>query len=475
MENSIPVLPFYKIKKMEDHKKRVMHKNQLESSDYSKLAKNNGISFISRPNLLSSYGSQNQKIIEDLYNVRAKYISEAEIYLKVQFDFIVLASKYDDQNATEYFKRISFNEELKTNKLKSCTENIHPQNGSINSEINKRSDFYIPPDNSTTTPGYLKNEIQFLDNLEQFSQKYTDIHYLKNKNNEDPIELPYNAISLADIPKTENNFVGGTLGSLGITLISFFGMLAEFYIYKSILKNLFEIQDGLKAIACGLTVLLLSKFIGFVLYNLIIDFIKRANKLEWSIKSSKFLILTSILVLLYTSSLGFIFYKNLEYKNTIAEFSMAQIQQQNLLDTSEMDDSADVQQEIQKNNKKIATLEQEISEQRKGSLIKGVTITFSSGLLLVLNAVIFSLALLTIKSVSLRRKMIKSIRKLTLLESRFKALKSRLHKVNQKEERLHRLEAEEVFIENLMNGGTPPQNFFSENNSNTILPLARTK
>lgn len=327
-------------------------------------------------------------------------------------------------------------------------------------------------------PDYLKGEQDLSDAMTLYGDSYAQTHY--------PKECPEVQIKLGKgnysknelhLPHTQTNLLSGaSFWKCVFYFISFLaGMLSEMIVFQTILSNVFHLS-GFKSVCIAFIPLVIAKVLGFSLYQIVKSFIAKRNTLNWkTVRSSRFFYVLIIALLIYTSTLGFIYFSEIEHKRKVEQYSELRIDVQNKKSELEINPTVVSQNDkdkLNENKEKLAKLQTEAFEQNGFiTFLKGLLISLSSGLLLLTNAILLNVSLLYFKSYNLKRKLSKLSRSLITLENNFNYRVDQIATLRHKGYYIVSLIGQRLFIRSLKTGGSPIGSHFLEKEKIQSIPL----
>ncbi len=332
--------------------------------------------------------------------------------------------------------------------------------------------------NDTYYPDYLKGEQHLSDSMTLYGDSYAQSHYPKEYP-EAKIKFGKGRYSEKDLhmPNTETNILSGaSFWKCLFYFLSFLGgMLSEMIVFQTILSNVFHLT-GFKALCISFIPLVIAKALGFSIYRIVKSFISKTNTLNWkTVRSSRFFYVLIIALLVYTTTLGFIYFSEIEHKRKIQQYSELRGDVQNQKSELEINPTAVSQNDKEKldeNKNKLAKLQTDAFEENGFiTFLKGLLISLSSGLLILANAVLLNVSLLYFKSYNLKRKLGKLSISINKLENNFNYRVDLIATLRQKGYYIVSLIGQRLFIRSLKAGGSPISSHFREKEKTEDIPL----
>lgn len=332
--------------------------------------------------------------------------------------------------------------------------------------------------NDNCYPDYLKGEQYLSDAMTLYGDSYAQSHYPKECP-EVKIKLTKASNSETDLhlPNTETNLLSGaSLWKCLFYFLSFLGgMLSEMIVFQTILSNVFHLT-GFKALCIAFIPLVIAKVLGFSIFRVVKNFIGKKNTLNWkAVYSSKFFYVLVIALLVYTTTLGFIYFNEIEHKRKIQHYAELRIDVQNKkaeLEINPQSVSGNDEEKLNENKKELSRLQVEaFNENGFITFLKGLLISMSSGLLILANAVLLNVCLLYFKSYSLKGKLSKLSSSINELENNFNYRVDLITTLRHKGYYIVSLIGQRLFIRCLKEGGSPTGSHFIKKENNQTIPL----
>lgn len=325
---------------------------------------------------------------------------------------------------------------------------------------------------SKKTPDYLKGEMELLQSMYLYGQKYEQVHFNSDEPNEEPINLDSSAKDIIHIPKVQTNvlFRATLKNCLVLVLCILAAMAVEYLVFRSILTSIFKLSLY-KSIVSGLIIVVLSETLAFILRGVVKNFILKLNALRWKVYASRFFIVLFGAILFYTASIGLIYYHNNARSSEITNYQLLLSEKENVLNQHEINPTEQTKNQLEKLDSKIAATEKEIHNENSFiKAIKALVIVLSSSIMILVNAVLLNITLLFLLSYTLLKKIQYNSSKITQLEAAFLATQSRLTQLKKSFAYVTNLIGQRLFIQSLKAGATPINAHYNPD-SNTILPL----
>lgn len=325
---------------------------------------------------------------------------------------------------------------------------------------------------SKELPDYIRGELELLQSTHIYGEKYQQVHFGNQEQNEELIQIPSSAKDVIHIPKVQTNILSRT--SLKNCLVLIFciiaAMVVEYLVFRSILTSIFKFSDY-KSIASGLVIVVLSEVLAFILRGVVKNFILKLNALRWKIYASRFFIALFVAIIFYTASVGLIFSHNNARASEITDYQLLLSEKENLENQYEINPTTQTKNEIEKLDAKITDNEKEIHHENGFvKAVKALIIVLSSSIMILVNAVLLNVTLLFLLSYSLLKKIQYKSSGITKLEASFFSTHNKLHDLKRSFAYLTNLLGQRIFIRKLKSGATPTNAHYNPD-SKTILPL----
>lgn len=324
-------------------------------------------------------------------------------------------------------------------------------------------------------PGYLLEEYELLKSIHSYGNAYCDAHCFPREAPETDIILPQNAKTATHIPNAKGNILSGVSlkTALAFLMASLLGIAVEFFVFQSILTNSFMLTKE-KALVSGGIAVALSETMSFLFYGRIKSFVLMDNVFSWkNLPKSRvfYFLITAILV--YTASLGSVYFFHIQHKKEVSDYVMLQSERQNNIAEAELSETptgAAVYSEAE--NKKYQEAEEKaLKEEWFVTALKAISIGLSSSLMLLVNAVLLIITMLFFNSYFLQLRIRKLSAFLTLLESNFSSRQDRLFYLRTKGRYIISLIGQKLFIQSIKARGSYSKPRKNKNAFEMPLPL----
>jgi hypothetical protein len=353
-------------------------------------------------------------------------------------------------------------------------KNIEPPrlNNLLSTEQKVKSPIFSPPfadvsscanfSEKISGPDYLVGELHLLKSSNAYGDAFART-YVQQECPEEHLEL--SAIAEAPFPSIKTNILAAVNQSK--LLLTWFcvlgGIATEYLVYSAVLSGIFGF-DGYKMWISGLVVLSLSKVLSFGLYDVVKKFISQANKLSWRyLKNSHLFYFLIFASLLYTLSLGVLYFDKLQEKKYTQEYVILQEQFQ----ITKEEQSYDINQKGQAENPDLKKTETKVQKAADKIFVpntpiiwlKGITVGFSSGLILLINAVLLNIAYLFTQSYLLKKRIAQLESQVNKKKAQFYGQKELIRNIRNKAFALFKIKGQIQFLHSLVMGSTPTDSF----------------
>ncbi|MDO3425511.1 hypothetical protein QWT87_11485 [Chryseobacterium sp. APV1] len=330
-------------------------------------------------------------------------------------------------------------------------------------------------DEERNIPGYLLEEYELLKSIHSYGTAYCDAHCFPREAPETDITLPQNAKTATHIPNVKGNILSGVSlkTALAFLIASLLGIAVEFFVFQSILTNSFMLTKE-KAMVSGGIAVALSETMSFLFFGQIKSFVLMDNVLSWkNLPKSRvfYFLITAILV--YTASLGSVYFFHIQHKKDVSDYVMLQSERQSNIAEAELSETpTDTAVYSEAGNKKHQEAEEKaLKEEWFVTALKAISIGLSSSLMLLVNAVLLIITMLFFNSYFLQLRIRKLSGSLALLESNFNSRQDRLFYLRTKGRYIISLIGQKLFIQSIKARGSYSYSKTRKNKTSFDMPF----
>lgn len=330
-------------------------------------------------------------------------------------------------------------------------------------------------DEEKDIPDYLLEEYELLKSIHSYGSAYCDAHCFPREAPETDITLPQNAKTSTYVPNVKGNILSGVSlkTALAFLIASLLGIAVEFFVFQSILTNSFMLTKE-KAMLSGGIAVALSETMSFLCYGRIKSFVLMDNVLSWrNLPKSRVFYFLITAILLYTASLGSVYFFHIQHKKNVSDYVMLLSEKQNNIAEAELSDAPTGDNIYSKaENKKYQEAEEKaLQEKWFVTALKAISIGLSSSLMLVVNAVLLIITMLFFNSYFLQLRIRKLSGSLALLESNFNSRQDRLFYLRAKGRYIISLIGQKIFIQSIKARGSYTYSKKKQNKNAFEMPL----
>lgn len=343
------------------------------------------------------------------------------------------------------------------------------------SAFDSQLEFKNYEDKERDIPDYLLEEYELLKSIHSYGSAYCDAHGFPRETPEIDITLPQNAKTATHIPNVKGNILSGVSlkTALAFLIASLLGIAVEFFVFQSILTNSFMLTKE-KAMVSGGIAVALSETMSFLFFGRIKSFVLMDNVLSWkNLPKSRvfYFLITAILV--YTASLGSVYFFHIQHKKDVSDYVMLQSERQSNIAEAELSETpTDSAVYSEAGNKKYQEAEEKaLKEEWFVTALKAISIGLSSSLMLLVNAVLLIITMLFFNSYFLQLRIRKLSGSLALLESNFSSRQDRLFYLRAKGRYIISLIGQKLFIQSIKARGSYSKPRKNKNAFEMPLPL----
>lgn len=324
-------------------------------------------------------------------------------------------------------------------------------------------------------PDYLLDEYELLKSTHSYGGAYCDAHWFPREAPETEIILPQNAKTATHFPNVKGNILSGVSlkTALAFMVASLLGIAVEFFVFQSILTNSFMLTKE-KAMVSGGIAVALSETMSFLFFGRIKSFVLMDNVLSWkNLPKSRvfYFLITAILV--YTASLGSVYFFHIQHKKDVSDYVMLQSEKQNNIAEAELSETpAGAVAYSETENKKYQQAEEKaLQEKWFVTALKAISIGLSSSLMLLVNAVLLIITMMFFHSYFLQRKILGLSASLALLESNFNSRQDRLFYLRAKGRYIISLIGQKLFVRSVKARGSYNNSSYRKNKTAFEMPF----
>ena len=336
-------------------------------------------------------------------------------------------------------------------------------------------DFKNYEDEEREIPDYLLEEYELLKAVHSYGSAYCDAHCFPREAPETDVALPQNAKTATHVPNVKGNILSGVSlkTALAFLIASLLGIAVEFFVFQSILTNSFMLTRE-KAMLSGGIAVALSETMSFLFYGRIKSFVLMDNVLSWkNLPKSRVFYFLITAILLYTASLGSVYFFHIQHKKDVSDYVMLLSEKQNNIAEAELSDAPTDDNIYSKaENKKYQEAEEKaLQEKWFVTALKAISIGLSSSLMLLVNAVLLIITMLFFNSYFLQLRIRKLSGSLALLETNFNSRQDRLFYLRTKGRYIINLIGQKLFIQSIKARGSYTYSKKKQNKSAFEMPL----
>lgn len=250
-------------------------------------------------------------------------------------------------------------------------------------------------------------------------------------------------------------------------------LAGEVLIFSAIFGLVFNFSP-VKSIITGTAPALISFVLGFSLYGTILNFIKGNNQIAVKIiRSSRLLLVTVILGLLYAFCMGLLYKNSLDQDDLRSQMSTL-TQEQYVFDEDVVNDDMtkeEREQAIRENGTKLGEVNTKLIKMQDGPMatVIKLTVAFSSLIFLLFSGIMFGILLLFLSAYKTNKAMKIIENQLPRIEAEFYAQKNVISEVDSLSNRILNWMGQKRFIEKLMAGDSTKEILYPQSTKeNTV-------